>query len=170
MSARPLRSASITLFRRYCGPGRHRLVFDRFPGWPVIRLPAPPISRWDEDGFTSCSTCPCHRAAPNHPAEVTCSRQSVCGTSCSLRPTIVGSAFGVEFCRGHHWVHLRCGPVTRSPSQGRLCRLASSASFPPRMQPKLRGSDSFPGGTHLPLNMPAFRWSHYGQRIHAARW
>src|SRR5438270_428458 len=29
------------------------------------------------------------------------------------------------------------------------------------MQPKLRGSDSFPGGTHLPLNMPAFRWSHY---------
>src|SRR5947199_8435073 len=58
--------------------------------------------------------------------------------------------------RGHLWVHFRCGPVTRSPSQGRLCRLASSASFPPRMQPKLRGSDSFPGGTHLPLNMPAF--------------
>ena len=32
------------------------------------------------------------------------------------------------------------------------------------MQPKLRGSDSFPGGTHLPLNMPAFRWSHYGPK------
>src|SRR5262249_27116316 len=32
--------------------------------------PAPPISRWDEDGFSSCSACPCHRAAPNHPAEV----------------------------------------------------------------------------------------------------
>jgi hypothetical protein len=32
---------------------------------------APPIARWDEDGFSSCSTCPCHRAAPNHPAGVT---------------------------------------------------------------------------------------------------
>jgi hypothetical protein len=25
---------------------------------------APPISRWDEDGFSSCSACPCHRAIP----------------------------------------------------------------------------------------------------------
>src|SRR3982751_6119732 len=70
-----------------------------------------------------------------------------------------------NFSRGHRWVHFRCGPVTRSPSQGRLCRLASSTSFPPRMQPKLRGSDSCPGGTHLPLNTPAFRWSHYGPEI-----
>ena len=35
-------------------------------------------------------------------------------------------------------------PVTRSPSQGWLCRLASSSSFPPPMQPKLRGSDFYP--------------------------
>src|SRR5258706_10007205 len=34
------------------------------------------------------------------------------------------------FCRGHHWVHSRCGPVTRSPSRGWLCRSASSVSFP----------------------------------------
>jgi hypothetical protein len=67
--------------------------------------------------------------------------------------------------RGHLWVHFRCGPVTRSPPRGRLCRLASSASFPSRRQPKLRGSDSCPGGTHLPLNTPAFRWSHYGPEI-----
>src|SRR5262249_29996999 len=32
--------------------------------------PPPPISRWDEDGFSSCSACPCHRAVPNRPAEV----------------------------------------------------------------------------------------------------
>ena len=31
---------------------------------------APPISRWGEDGFSSCSACPCHRAIPNHPAGV----------------------------------------------------------------------------------------------------
>jgi hypothetical protein len=42
------------------------------------------------------------------------------------------------FCRGHHWVHLRCGPVTRSPSRRWLYRPASSASFPPRMQPMLQ--------------------------------
>src|SRR5215472_702451 len=53
----------------------------------------------------------------------------------------------IIFCRGHLWVHSRCGPVTRSPSLGWLCRLASPASFPRRMQPKLRGSDSSPGGT-----------------------
>src|SRR6202171_2272620 len=28
------------------------------------------MARWDEDGFSSCSTCPCHRAAPTHPAGV----------------------------------------------------------------------------------------------------
>src|SRR5262245_3277999 len=32
---------------------------------------APPLARWDEDGFSSCSPCPCHRATPNHPAGVT---------------------------------------------------------------------------------------------------
>ena len=33
---------------------------------------APSVSRWGEDGFSSCSACPCHRAAPNHPAGVNC--------------------------------------------------------------------------------------------------
>ncbi len=40
-----------------------------FPGFLVIRLPAPPISRRDEEGFSSCLTCPCHRAAPTTPPE-----------------------------------------------------------------------------------------------------
>ena len=71
-AARPLRSTSITPLRRYYRPSRHRLVFDRFPGCAgyTIYL-APPISWWDEDGFSSCSACPCHRAVPYHPAEVT---------------------------------------------------------------------------------------------------
>src|SRR4051812_40540851 len=73
-----------------------------------------------------------------------------------------GLGLRILSCRGHFWVHSRYGPMTRSPSPGWFCRLASSVSFPPRRQPKLRGSDSCPGGTHLPLNMPAFRWTHYG--------
>ena len=44
--------------------------------------------------------------------------------------------------------------MTCSPSQGWLCRLASSASFPPPMQPKLRGL--LPRWVCLPLNTPAF--------------
>ena len=38
---------------RYYGPGRHPLAFARFPGFAgyTIYL-APPISRWDEDGFS----------------------------------------------------------------------------------------------------------------------
>jgi hypothetical protein len=66
---------------------------------------------------------------------------------------------------GHFWVHSRYGPVTRSPSPGWFCRLASSASFPPRRQPELRGSDFYPGGTHLPLNMPAFAGRTMARRI-----
>src|SRR5215472_6645327 len=49
-------------------PGRHRLAFDRFPGFACYTTYlAPPISRWGEDGFSSCSTCPCHRAVPTTP-------------------------------------------------------------------------------------------------------
>jgi hypothetical protein len=36
-AARSLRSTGITPLLRYCGPARHRLVFDRFLGPPVIR-------------------------------------------------------------------------------------------------------------------------------------
>ena len=89
---------------------------------------APPISRWDEDGFSSCSACPCHRATPTTPPK----RHTA---SVSLRHAMLPSPYHrglglrIKFCRGHLWVHFRCGPVTRSPSQGWLCRLASSVSF-----------------------------------------
>ena len=62
-------------------------------------------------------------------------------------PRTKGFGLRVYFCRGHHWVHLRYGPVTHSPSPGRLCQLASSISFPSQMQLKLQGSDFYPGGT-----------------------
>jgi len=103
-----------------------------FPGFLVIRLPAPPISRRDEEDFSNCLTCPCHRAALlPRPSESP--RQSVCDDPCCLGPEPEGSASGSLFFRGHLWVHFRCGPVTRSPSRGWLCQSASSVSFPPRM-------------------------------------
>jgi hypothetical protein len=67
-AAGSLRSAGVTPLLRYYGPGRHRLVFHRFPGLAGYTMYlAPPSSRWDEDGFSSCLTCPCHRATSTTP-------------------------------------------------------------------------------------------------------
>jgi len=44
---------------------------------------------------------------------------------CCLHSNKESSTSGVILCRGHLWVHLRCGPVTRSPSCRWLCQPAS---------------------------------------------
>ena len=69
-AAGPLCSTGVAPFQRYYGPSRHRLVFDRFPGASgyAVYL-APSISRRDEDGFSSCLACPCHRAVPTTPPQ-----------------------------------------------------------------------------------------------------
>ena len=69
-TAGPLCSTGVTPLHRYYGPSRHRLAFDRFPGVSgYTAYLAPPISRWGEDGFSSCMACPCHRATPTTPPE-----------------------------------------------------------------------------------------------------
>src|SRR3954464_4793678 len=69
-TAGPLRSAGVTPPRRYCGPLRHPLAFGRFPGVAGYTADlAPPLSRRDEEGFSSCSTCPCRRAVAPPPPE-----------------------------------------------------------------------------------------------------
>ncbi len=69
-TAGPLRSTAVTPLRRYCGPLRHPLVFHRFPGFASYTASLlPPLSWRDEEGFSSCSTCPCHRAVPTTPPE-----------------------------------------------------------------------------------------------------
>ena len=74
LAAGLLRSPDITPVLRYYEPIRHRLAVSHFPGFAGYRTyPAPPISRWDEDGFSSCLACPGHRsghrAIPNTPPE-----------------------------------------------------------------------------------------------------
>ena len=77
-AAGPLCSTGVAPFQRYYGPSRHRLVFDRFPGASgyAVYL-APSISRRDEDGFSSCLACPCHRAVPTTPPEGCASSDSL---------------------------------------------------------------------------------------------
>jgi hypothetical protein len=63
-----LGSPDITPVLRYYEPIHHRLAVSQFPGLAgYMTYPAPPISPWGEDGFSSCLPCPCHRAVPNTP-------------------------------------------------------------------------------------------------------
>jgi hypothetical protein len=45
----------------------------------------------------------------------------------TVLPSLKQRKLGLQnhLCRGHPWVHLRCGPVTRSPSRRWLCQSAS---------------------------------------------
>src|SRR5215471_17730173 len=62
---------SVTPLPRYYGPLQDPLVFHRFPGCSsYTACLAPPISRRDEEGFSSCFACPCHRAVASYPARV----------------------------------------------------------------------------------------------------
>src|SRR5580700_2156169 len=103
-AARPLRSMGVTPLPRYYEPNRHRLAVSRFPGVSgYTAYPAPPISRWGEDGFSSCSTCPCHRAAPTTPPE--CHNVSVSPRHAML-PSPDSRGLGL---RGLYFVEATCG-------------------------------------------------------------
>src|SRR5215475_9721766 len=78
---------------------------------------APSISRWGEDGFSSCLACPCHRAIPNHPAGVLQRVGQTASYHAAFAPDEGARPPDLIFFRGHHWVHLRYGPVTHSPPE-----------------------------------------------------
>ena len=130
-AARPLRSTGVTPLRRYYEPGRHRLVFSRFPG--VAGYTTDLLHRF-LDGTRTVSPVAQHVLVTVLPLTTPPEWHAA---SVSLRRVMLPSphkrGLGLRmsvFCRGHHWVHSRCGPVTRSPSRGWLCRSASSVSFP----------------------------------------
>ena len=60
--------AGVTPPQRYYTPLRHPLAFGSLPGVAGYRTYlAPTISRRGEEGFSSCSACPCHRAVATTP-------------------------------------------------------------------------------------------------------
>ncbi len=94
---------------------------------------------------------------------------------CGLRLTIESSASGTNFSRGHLWVHLRCGPVTRSPSRGWLCQSASDHLVSLLSATQATGLLTLALAGLSPLKAPAYGWTHYGAKTrpssHAAsRW
>ena len=81
-SAGPLRSTDVTPLPRYYQPLRHPLAFGRFSGVAgYTAYLAPSLSRRGEEDFSSCSTCPRHRAVaptpPERPAASAALRRSV---------------------------------------------------------------------------------------------
>ena len=141
-AARPLRSTGITPLRHYYGPNRHRLAVSRFPG--VAGYTAYPDSSDLSLGrgrFLQLLDTPLSTVLSLPPRRSDMPHRSARVMPCCLRPNLEDSASGASLFRGHLWVHLRYGPVTRSPSRRWLCQSAFSASFPPppRIRPKLKG-------------------------------
>jgi len=100
---------------------------------------------------------------PLPPRRSDVSHQSACETSCSLRPTIGGSAFGVFLSRPPVGsLSLRPGDSLTAPrtvlSVG-FFRTVSSANAT-----QTTGLRLFPRGTHLPTGHASRRWSHYGPK------
>jgi hypothetical protein len=65
----PFAPRTLLRFFATLGPSATLSSSTDFLGSPVIRFAAPPISRRDEEGFSSCLAHPCHRAAANTPPE-----------------------------------------------------------------------------------------------------
>jgi len=91
----------------------------------------------------SMTLSPC---CPYNPAEVF-RRISPCNAPCCLRPKSESSAFGLQYFRGHMGsLALRPGNSLAILEDGFVNRLQDS-QFPSFLLFKLRGLDSYPGGT-----------------------
>jgi len=109
--------------------------------------PAPPISRWDEDGFSSCSAHPCHRAAPTTPPERI-------DTSVRVRRSMMPSPHPRQLgLRSYFFSGPPMGSLALRPGDSlTIPRMALSVGFrafgfPPVCDSSYRAPDSCPGGT-----------------------
>jgi len=102
---------------------------------------------------------------PLPPRRSESTRRSGFVNPCCLRPNEEGSASGVFLCRGHLWVHLRCGPVTRSPSYRWLCQSASDhlVSLLPATQATGLLTLALAGLT--PAGCASLSWTHFVLKI-----
>ena len=111
-----LRSTGITPLPRYYEPVLHPLAFHPLPrGTGYRAYLAPLLSRRDEEGFSSCSACPGHRAVAPTPPECPAASATLRRV---MRPSPSACGLGLQgwTFRGLLGVHSRYGPVTHSPS------------------------------------------------------
>ena len=165
-TAGSLCSTDIAPRHRYYGPFRRPLLFGRLPGLAgYTAYPAPPFSRREEEGFSSCSARPLPPCRRYHPVEVEYRYLPACDPRCCLHPGAKDSAFEISTFRGYPCVRLRCGPVTRSrPSDDSVDGL-QVIGFPPPCHPSYKAAGSLPWWDCLPLNAPAFAGRTAPQRV-----
>ena len=145
----PFAPRALPRFTATAGPSATLSPSAHFPGALVIGPIASADFARGEEGFSSGSTCPRHRAVAPTPPEGS-PRQPDCGESCGLRRQHC-SASGCLTFRGYLCVHSRYGPVTRSPSSRWLRRWASGLRLPPSCHPSY-GARLLPRRVCLPLN------------------
>src|SRR6516165_3199460 len=104
---------ALPCFAATTGPSATLSPSADFPVSPVIRFSAPWISPRDEEGFSSCSMCPCPRAVAIAPPERPAASISL---QRSVLPSPPNSGFGLWTLgfRGHLCVHFRCWDRTRA--------------------------------------------------------
>ena len=131
-----------------------------FPGSPVIRPTLlPPISRRDEEGFSSCATRPVSPCCHFHPAGVTnrlsqvTVRHAVFASRLQARPPSVRT-FGATSA-----IRLRYGPVTRCHPEDGLVDGLQRLGFPPPCHPSYKAL-AFTLAGLTPAERVRLRWTH----------
>src|SRR6516165_1148696 len=159
-SAGPLRSTDVTPLPRYYQPLRHPLAFGRFPGVAgSTAYLAPLLSRRGEEGFSSGSMCPGHRAvAPTPPEGPTASA----ALRWSLLPSPSGCGLGLR-------IFALSGPPLRSlalrpgdsPAIPKMTVSMGfrSFGFPPACHPSYGASALTPAGL-TPAEPISLTWTH----------
>ena len=141
-----------------------------FPGSPVIRPTLlPPISRRDEEGFSSCATRPVSPCCHFHPAGVTdrlsqiTVRHAVFASRLQARPP------GTSPFRGHIRDSLALRPDDLLPSRRWPCRWASEIRFPSSLPSELQGSGFYLGGSDSRRTRPPSLDAQPSRRIYRTR-
>src|SRR5450755_3091796 len=131
-----------------------------FPVLPVIRpTQLPRISPRDEEGFSSCSLCPCRRAVANHPAGVTrrIDRSATCHAAFAF--SVAGSASGTSTFRGDHaFTAVTARRLAPIPRMG-LSMGFRSFGFPPACHPATGLPIVTPTGL-TPAGHSSLFWTH----------
>ena len=117
-----------------------------FPGSPVIRPTLlPPISRRDEEGFSSCATRPVSPCCHFHPAGVTDRLSQITVRHAVFAPRLQARPPGSSLS-GPHPCSLALRPGDSLPSRRWPCRWASEIRSPSSLPSELQGSGFYLGG------------------------
>ena len=146
--------------RRYCGPLRHPLVFGRLPGVAgYTAYLALPVSRRGEEGFSSCSTCPRHRAVaptpPERPAASAALRRSVLPSPSGWGLGLRGYSISGPPLRS---LSLRPGDSPATPRMT-VSMGFRTFGFPPACHPSYGASALTPAGL-TPAEHISLFWTH----------